>query len=319
MLPPAGNGTLGAMMVAVAGATGTVGAPVVRALLTQGMQVRVVVRDPGKARCLLGDAGPGLEIVAAPFDDGEAMRRAFEKVEAAFTALGASGEQGRLQLRLIDAAADAKVPFYVRLSVLGTGPDSLGFNQRAHAVIEAHQAARGVPGTQLRPSIFSTSLLGVAQSVRSTGGWPGCAPDGRQAFIDPADVVAVAAVVLGRPRGWPGVLQLTGPGLYSYPEVAALLSAETGRTISYRVLDEASFRADASRRGEPGAHIELLIGRDRAIQAGELERLTTTVRDVAGREARSLRAVLHEHRDAFITDAPAVPAMPPARSQKAAG
>lgn len=231
-------------------------------------------------------------------------------MEAAFVALGASGEQGLLQLRLIDAAADAGVPFYLRLSALGARPDSLGYNQRAHAAIEAHQAARNVPGTQLRPSIFATSLLGIAESVRSIDGWPGGAPDGHQAFIDPADVAAVAAAVLARPPGRPAVLELTGPGLYAYPEVAALLSAELGRTITYHVLHEASFGADAERRRVPAADIELLISRDRAIQARELERLSPTVRDILGRDARSLATVLHDHRDVLITEPGASPATP---------
>ena len=260
------------MTVLIVGATGTVGVPTARELLARGTEVRVVVRDPGKARRLLAGAGPRLEVMSASLDDTEALRTAFRNVEAAFVALGASGEQGLLQLRLIDAAAEAGVPFYLRLSVLGARPDSLGYNQRAHAAIEAHQAARSVPGTQLRPSIFATSLLGIAASVRSTDGWPGGAPEGRQAFVDPADVAAVAAAVLARPPGQSAVLELTGPGLYTYPEVAALLSAELGRTITYHVLDEASFRADAERRRIPAVDIELLIGRDRAIQARELGR-----------------------------------------------
>jgi uncharacterized protein YbjT (DUF2867 family) len=49
--------------VLVLGATGTVGGPTVRALLTDGVAVRVLVRDAAKAQALFDASGGDLEVM----------------------------------------------------------------------------------------------------------------------------------------------------------------------------------------------------------------------------------------------------------------
>jgi uncharacterized protein YbjT (DUF2867 family) len=213
--------------------------------------------------------------------------------------MAAVGEQGRLQLWLIDGAARAGRASPLRLSVLSTSHTSLGANQRAHAELEDYAIARGVRGTAIRPSIFDTSLLAEAGAIRQDDSWIGGAPDGQNAFIDPGDVSAVAAAVLARPVGRPAFLELTGPDLYSYTQVAFLVGSELGRQITYKLVDEAALRAALQRRRFEATSIRLRIERDRATRAGENARLTPTVREILGRDPSTLTAFLHEHRQAF--------------------
>ena len=63
----------------IIGATGRIGSAVTRGLLGTGQPVRVLVRDPGQARQLFGDA-PRLDIRPAQLDDNAAASDAQAKM-----------------------------------------------------------------------------------------------------------------------------------------------------------------------------------------------------------------------------------------------
>ncbi|AXI80552.1 NAD(P)H-binding protein [Peterkaempfera bronchialis] len=290
------------MKITAIGATGKVGTPLVRGLLERGADVRVFVRDPGKARAVIaaGDMPGRLGIVPGRLDDLAAVRAAFSGVDVGFVALGPTGDQRPLQEGVIEAAGQAGLPHLVRLSVFSTGHHSLGLNQRAHAELDDLVAHTGLPYTSLRPALFATSVLDAAEEIRRTGGWTGAAAHGRNPLIDPRDVAASGVSVLLDPAWWGRHHELTGPALYSWPDVAALLTRELGTPIGFRAVDGAALRAAALARGLPEINAETLVARERAVEAGENERLTDTVRALTGSEPRSLAAFLHEYRDVFV-------------------
>jgi uncharacterized protein YbjT (DUF2867 family) len=290
------------MTVLVIGATGKVGGHAVDELLRQGASVRVYARDQAKARTRFARDGrlpAGLDIAVGELDADEALMAAARGTDAAFLVLGPIGEQGRLAARSIEILARAAVPQLVRLSVLSARPDSLGVVQRAHAALDAVAREQDIGYTTLRPAVFTTAVTDLADEIRATDGWTGSAATGRNPFIDPRDVGASAAAILleGGRRGQH--LDLTGPALYSWPEVAALLTTELGRPISYRIGDAAAVRADALRRGLPEAYAEVFVARDRAVDAGENERLTDTVARLTGRAPRTLPDYVREHQAEF--------------------
>ena len=286
-------------MVLIIGATGQIGAPTVRELLATDVNVVALVRDIAKAHRLFG-ASARLAVREFAFSDSDSLARAMVGADAVFVALGASGEQGLLQRLVIDAVALADVALFVRLAVLGTDSKSLGFNQREHAAIETYQAEKEVVGTSLRPSLFHTSVLGFARSIQRSDGWVGTAPSGAQTFIDPRDVASAAAAVLGKQRGWPRVLELPGPELLTYADVAGILTFELGRTISYHDVDEWVFRAQLRIRGASELTQEMLICRDRAVMAGELERQSPALEELILRPPIRMAQFVNEHRDAFM-------------------
>ena len=71
------------MKVLVLGATGQLGANLVRALLAKGDQVRVLVRTQRRATTL---NGLDLERVAGDLNDGESLRRACDGVRVVYQA-----------------------------------------------------------------------------------------------------------------------------------------------------------------------------------------------------------------------------------------
>ena len=156
------------MTTAVIGATGRVGSEIVRGQLARGDAVTALVRDPGKARHVLGAPG-GLHIRATHLDDPRDLTEALDGIRTVFIAMGSTGIEGVLQRVAINAAAAIPSTERVtRLSVLNTSANSLGINQRAHYSIDQFAASTAVPYSTIRPAIFSASLLAAAREVRAS-------------------------------------------------------------------------------------------------------------------------------------------------------
>ena len=78
------------MRVSVTGATGFVGAHVVRLLCERGDAVQVTYRNPGRLRAL---AGLEVRHMRADVRDYRALRRAFEGAEVVFHTVGYVGSR----------------------------------------------------------------------------------------------------------------------------------------------------------------------------------------------------------------------------------
>ncbi|HEX4246752.1 MAG TPA: NAD(P)H-binding protein [Pseudonocardia sp.] len=288
------------MRVLVIGATGNVGVPTVLGLLERGADVRVLVRNEGKARELFAGVGPGrLEIVAGELTDSATVAAAVPGADVAFLALHSVGPSGELQRAVIGALAEAGLPRLVRLSVLSTSHTSPGLNQRGHAVLDDVAEATGLVYTSLRPAIFMTAVLDAAAQVRVGGGWIGTAETGRNPLIDPRDVATTAVEVLLDPAKQGQHYDLTGPALYSWSEAASALADVLGRPVEFTVVDEPTLREKAARR-VPDWMVELLLARERAVETGDNERLTDWVQRLTGAAPRTLQAYLREHRAEFL-------------------
>jgi NAD(P)H dehydrogenase (quinone) len=289
-------------VTSIAGGTGLVGGELTRTLLRNGIPVRVLTRDPAAARARFG-AGP--ELTGVDFDDPATLRTAFAGVDRAFLGLGTNEHQVAREIALIDAAVAAGVPFLVTLSVRGSGTTDLSLVPRWHGEIDAHLAAQPVAATVLRPATFTDTLLKVA--ALQGGAWGGAAGTGAVSSIDSRDVAAVAATVLGDgPDRHAGrAYDLTGPGPVTMPELARLLSAGLGRTITYRDRTEAEQRAVLTAAGVPDLMVEVLLGLDRLVRSDASAAPTGTVRELTGRPPRSVAEFVAAHLDAFAAPVPA--------------
>ncbi|MEU2623079.1 NmrA family NAD(P)-binding protein [Streptomyces sp. NPDC007157] len=288
------------MTIAVIGATGRVGSLVVEQLLNGREAVRVLVRDPDKAHRLFDPVGGDLDVRAVPLGDHGALSAALNGIRVGFIAMGSVGLEGNLQRLLLDAAARSNsLEQLVRLSVLNAGPSSLGLNQQGHWSIDFAAEALDLPYTTIRPSVFSASVLAGAAEIRSEHTWTGLADTGRVALSDHRDVAEVAVRILRDSTTWGTHYDLTGPRLVSWPDVTALLSAEMGETVEFRVVPDQTLVHRMIDAGIPPSKAELLITREWAILHGENERTTETIRKLLGRRPRTVETFLHDYIDNF--------------------
>jgi uncharacterized protein YbjT (DUF2867 family) len=284
------------MTYLIIAATGRTPSDIVRHLRDAGEPVRVLVRDRGKAEAMFD---PGVEIVAGPFDEPGTLATAFRGAEVAFLALGSGPDQIRLEKAVIDGAERAGLPHLVKLSSVGVGHDSPIVVGRLHAEIEDHLKSSGLSYTLLRPSSFVNNLLAAAPMIAAGPDWYGAAPTGRVSYVDIRDVAEASAIVLRDPTLWGGIHDWSGPDALTFPEVAALLSTILGRTISYRPVTPAQRTASLLERGLPEWVAELAVSLDVGAESGDLLRSTPDLRELLGRELRTVEEFLRENAAAF--------------------
>jgi NAD(P)H dehydrogenase (quinone) len=190
----------------------------------------------------------------------------------------------------IDAAADAGVEHLVYVSFLGAAPDATFTLARDHWATEEHVRARGLRATFLRDSLYADFfpfLTGEDGVIRGPAG------DGRVAAVAQDDVADAAVAVLRDPAPHAGATyDLTGPEALTMTEVAATITAVTGRPVRFH--DETLEEAYASRAsyGAPDWQVEAWVSTYTAIAAGEMATVSTAVSDLTGSPARTLADVL---------------------------
>jgi uncharacterized protein YbjT (DUF2867 family) len=272
--------------LAITGSTGRLGGRVARRLAAAGVPQRLLVRDPGRAPQLAGATA-----VRAPYGDRDAVRTALEGTSTVLM-VSASETADRVDQHrtFVDAAVAAGVEHLVYVSFYGAAPDATFTLARDHWATEEHVRARGLPATFLRDGLyadFATALVGEDGVIR------GPAADGRVAMVAQDDIADVAVAVLRDPAAHAGrTYDLTGPEELTLTEVAAVLTAVTGRAVSYvpETLEEA-FASRAS-YGAPDWQVEAWVSTYTAIAAGELAGISSAVPDLLGRPARTLEQVL---------------------------
>ncbi|MEV7557777.1 hypothetical protein [Streptomyces sp. NPDC089795] len=92
---------------------------------------------------------------------------------------------------------------------------------------------------------------------------------------------------------------LTGPEAVSSPELAARLSALTGRTIRYVDLTPAELRDNLVRTARMPGWLADHVTEIQQLTVTRPETPTTTVADILGRPPRTVDAFLREHRAHF--------------------
>ena len=291
------------MTILVTGATGNVGGHVVRALRDKGMPVRAFVRDRDKAARMFG---PEVELAAGDFGERGSVERALTGADRLFLACANVPGQIEYECAAIDAAAAAGVARVVKLSGPDAAVDSPLIFERWHGEIERHLAAAGLPSVLLRPRTYLTNLLAYARTVAQTGML--FAPAGAAAisFVDPRDVAdAAAECLIGEASG--ATYTLTGPEAVTFDRVADELSAATGRPVTYVSVSDEDARQAMVADGLPPMVADAIVAIFASQRAGSMTTTTGAVRELTGREPRSIAGFARDFADAFRPAAEAVP------------
>jgi uncharacterized protein YbjT (DUF2867 family) len=271
--------------ILVTGATGTVGARLAQALSsTSDLDVRALVRDPGRAEPL---AGKGVDVRRGTFDDHEALGAALDGVDTLvlITATGAhAAEQASSVIR---AARAARVRKVVRLSAIRAAIDGPTDNTRQHARTEDELRASGMVFVALRPQYFMQNLLGSLGSLLGEGKLYSGVGTARIGMIDARDVAdALEAAV--RTADFDGqTLEVTGPKAVTHEEVAAAAAAALGRPVAYvPVPPEAAGEAVRSFADE--WTVTLVTDYMRAYASGFGDFVTDAIPRLTGHPARTV-------------------------------
>ena len=194
----------------------------------------------------------------------------------------------------LDAAKLAGVQHIVYTSFYGADEKATFTLSRDHAQTEAYIKKLGFTYTFLRDNFYLDFFIDIALE---NGEIRGPAGRGRVSAVARKDTSRVAAEILLNPKEWENqTLNLTGPEDLSMEEIVALLSKESGKTITY--VDESVEEAYESRKKWPAQtwEYDAWVSTYTAIKAGEQAGVSTDVEMVLGRPAMSLIDVLKERQ-----------------------
>jgi NAD(P)H dehydrogenase (quinone) len=274
--------------LAVTGSTGALGGMVARQLAEAGAAQRLLVRDAGRAPELEG----GVPLVFS-YADTVLAGQVLEGVKILFMVSAAKAED-RLEQHysFIDAAAGAGVQHVVYTSFAGAAPDATFTLAKDHYATEARIRASGMDFTFLRDNFyldFLPLLTGADGVIRGPAG------DGAVSAVAREDVARAAVTVLRDPALHVGTTyNLTGPEGLSLANTADILTAETGRTVTYHPETIEEAYASRASYGAPSWQVDAWVSTYTAIAAGELAGLSPDVRTLTGREPLSLEAFLQQ-------------------------
>lgn len=269
--------------ILVVGATGTVGAPLVKQLAARGESVRAASRH--------GVGAPGVEAVRVDLTDSSSVAAAMQDVDRAYF-LVPSGrlDSKELMLPIIAAAAARRIKVVLQ-SVFGVdADDSIPYRQ-----VEIALQKSGTPFVILRPNWFSDNFHTYWKAGVASGQIAVPAGDGKTSFIDARDIAESAAAALTTNTFDGRAFNLTGPEALSYADAAGVLSHVLGRAIHYTAIDDEAFVAGAMGAGVPADYAKFLAAIFYPVRQGWTAAVTSDVATLTGSAPRSVETYARDH------------------------
>lgn len=288
----------------VTGATGQLGRGVLHHLLTTyGVAPTDIIAATRNPAALADLTAKGVEIRAADFDNPAALVQAFQGVDRVLiistSELAVPGKRLQQQSAAVAAAATAGVAHIVYTSMPNPANSLVTFAPDHLGTEKAIQAS-GVRYTILRNSWYTDNYLLSLPHVLATGTWYTATGEGRTPNISRDDCARAAAAALANPPAGNAILTLTGPESLTIAEVAAQVSAVTGKAITVQQVPNAAFAAGLESAGLPPFLATALASADANTQAGNFDLLTGDYQTLTGQAPQTVRAFLEAHKAALL-------------------
>ena len=279
-------------MILVTGATGRIGRRVVKRLVANHEPVRVLVRDPDKARTLLS---ADIEIFEGNLGQRDLVQSAVSGSRSVLLLSPVDPAQVELQGNVVKAALETTQPHIVKISGLGTALDSYVDSGRWHAETEHQIQSSGLPYTFLRPLYFMQNLAFLLDSARSKGIIRSGVGDAKIAMIDVEDIAEIATRVLIEPGHLMNqAVTLTALQAVTYHDVARELTALLGRTVHYEQQSLEDVMLALKKTDEADWHVKILLQFNRAFLEGYGDAANQFVADMLGRSPSTLSQYLRQ-------------------------
>ncbi len=269
--------------ILVIGSTGTIGTPLVKALLAKGESVKAASRT--------GKAAEGAEGVRFDYTDASTYTDAFDGVDRLFLILAG----GRLDAidaltPVVEEAARRNVKI-VFLSVFGVdADDSIPYRQ-----VELKIIASGAPYVILRPNWFADNFHTYWKAGIEHGQIAVPAGEGKSSFIDVRDIADSAASALTSTDFDSKAFNLTGPKALSYGEAAAIISQAIGKPVGYSAVSDDVFIGILTGAGVPKDYAAFLASIFYPVREGWTSAVTGDVETLTGHAPRSLETYVADH------------------------
>lgn len=283
-------------MILVTGASGNLGKAVVENLLQKipANQITGFVRDKSKAEYLTAQ---GVTVVEGEYDNIESLDRAMVGVEKVLLISGMSMDRLTQHKNVIDAAKRAGVRqiAYTSVSLQDVENSPIRSLMGSHFQTEDYLKQSGVPFTILRNSLyFEVIPMYIGEQAQETGiFYP--AGTGQAPFVSRHELAEAAAIVLTNEQHFNQIYELTNSELYSFGDIAQLLSSLSGKTIPYVDADPEAFENQLKQLNLPDFIVHISSSFAKSIKNGDYAKTYADLEKLLGRAPAPLTTYLKSY------------------------
>lgn len=276
------------MSIVITGATGQLGRHAVEALLERNVHAEDIVAAGRSVEKLAGFAGRGVRVKAMDYADAQSVAAALKGARKVLLISGSEVGQRVEQHRTVIEAAKAEGVELLAYTSIANADTTAMLLAAEHRATEAILRESGVPFVLLRNGWYLENYTDQLPGTLAQGGLAGSAGDGRVSAASRADYAHAAAAVLVAEDQAGKVYELGGDNAFSMADLAAEITAATGKAITYQDLPAPEYAGMLAGFGVPDAFAEILADSDLGIARGDLLVSTGDLRRLIGRPATSL-------------------------------
>ncbi|WP_328365026.1 SDR family oxidoreductase [Micromonospora zamorensis] len=278
-------------MIAITGATGQLGHQVINNLLARvpAEQIIAVDLESDRASDL---AKLGVEVRFADYNKPETLLPAFtgaDKVLLVSSPSGPDASRIAQHQAAIDAAITSGVELLAYTSVTHAPTNMMGMAPVHHATEQAI-AESGVAAAILRNGWYAENHTGGIGNALKYGTLLGSAGNGRMASASRVDLAEAAAIILTSDDQAGKIYDLTGDTAWTLSDLAAEITAQSGKSVAYTDLPPEEYRQALQQVGMPEHVVELVVDAEVAISRGTLDYVTSDLSTLLGRPTTPMSA-----------------------------
>ena len=280
--------------IIVSGASGQLGGLVVEALLARKVAPRDLILVSRTPETLKQYADRGASVRFGDFTRPESLAEAYKGgTRMLLISVNAGGERRpELHKTAIDAAVAAGVKQIAYTSYVNADRFTDSIIAGDHLRTERYLQESGVAWTMLRNQIYADGLPDQAEQIVRDGKLVTSTPDARVAYVTRTDGAAAAAAGLTTPGHENKAYNITGPDAIGPRELVALASEISGKRVELVVLDEPAYRKYLLANGTPETAVNGALSFAAELNSSYLREPSTAVKDLTGKPATSVRALL---------------------------
>ncbi|AFJ48538.1 SDR family oxidoreductase [Shimwellia blattae] len=280
------------MTIAITGATGQLGRHIISQLRQHipAGEIVALARSPEKA------ANSGVTVRQADYTRPATLETALQGIDTLLLISGNDlGQRTAQHANVIAAAQKNGVRRIVYTSLLRADTSPLNLAPE-HVATEKLIQRSGMAYTILRNGWYTENYTASIPAALSLGAFYGSAGEGKIASATRADYAAAAVAVLTSPGHEGKTYELAGDQAYTLADLAAELSAQSGKQIPYVNIPEADYAAALVKAGLPAGFAAAIASWDSGAAQGALFDDNHQLSRLIGRTttplAQSIKAVL---------------------------
>lgn len=285
-------------MIGIVGATGNTGGQVAKALLDKGADLRVIARDPKKAKDKLG---AGIEAVEGDLSDPASLEKAFAGLDTVYLVVGHSPALYEMESNAIEAAKKAGVKRFILQtgSTRGIRPDSPSEILVMHYKAQELLKASGMKWAIIQPNYYMSNFLMMTAPINEMNKLILPFPEDTPiSMIHPADIGEASAAIILDDK-YDGAEYFLAGKQITFSDVISELSRVSGRDIAFVETSDEKMAEALKGRGAPDWLVAHMIGMMSVLRAGDMAPESDWVEKLTGHKPREFSEWADANKSAF--------------------